>query len=552
MSPTSPHVQLERILGLAFTSADLLFEIGPDGRIATVFGASRALLGGEEAEWRNWHWSALFDSADHVLIQAALEALCTVGQRRTLEVHLAPRQDRPARRGRLSISRVLQSSQNLSCALILESQAATPSFRQQGGPGLMGASALLESLNSALRAPDARTASLELDLLHLGGLDAGLGRVSEEAAQTTRARIAGVLRAASPNGTCAAQVTADKYAVLRAEGVDPDVLVERLARAAEQAGVKISAAAASITLDAEEPDASLKALRHALERYIAEGPYSAADSFAGVLKRTVEQRATFKRAVARRDFELVYQPVVSLRDRRVHHVEALARFEDGRSPAAAIRLAEDLDMIHDFDLAVAEAACAALASDPGLGGGKVAINLSGRSLTTPGVIDELLATIGSAALKGGILIEITETSVIADLDQAERQVRRLREVGVEVCLDDFGVGAASFDYLRRLSLDVVKIDGRFITNVNGDPRDLALLKHMVKLCGALGLKTVAEMIETEAVAQTVRDLGVDFGQGWLFGRPMAAPSPRTGDTTRSTKLKVPATGTSPLHKAQAG
>lgn len=547
--PLSPHhAQLERILGLAFASADLLFEIGPDGRIASLLGASRALLGGEEAEWRHWHWSVLFDSTDHMLIQASIEALRTVGQRRTLEVHLAPRRDHGARRGRLSVSRVLQSSQNLSCALVLDPRAPALPLRSGHESGLLGPTTLLESLEAVLQGQEASAAPLDLDFVHLGGLDAGLNRVSAEAAQTTRARIAGVLRAASPNGACAAQVSPDKYAVLRADGVDPGALVERLARAAEQAGVKISAAAASIRLDAAEPDASLKALRHALERYIAEGPDTAAQNFAGVLKRTVEQRATFKAAVARRDFELVYQPVVDMRDRRVHHVEALARFEDGRSPAVAIRLAEELDMIHDFDLAVAEAACAALIADQSLGGG-VAINISGRSLTSPPVVDALLKTLRAAAGAGRILIEITETSIMADLDLAERQVLRLRELGVEVCLDDFGVGAASFEYLRRLTLDVVKIDGRFIANINGDARDRALLKHMVELCRALNLKTVAEMVETEAVAQVVHDLGVDYGQGWLFGRPQPARSPKMGDGWR---IDLPGAGTSNRQGAKFG
>lgn len=542
MTLSPHHAQLERILGLAFASADLLFEIRPDGRVASLMGASRALLGGDESELQDWHWSVLFDSADHMLIQASLEALKAPGQRRTLEVHLASRPGQKVRRGRLSLSRVLQSSQNLSCALVLEPHAAPPPLRPGRGSGLLDAADFLDSLEAALERPDAASAPLDVDFLHLGGLDAGLAGVSAEAAETTRARIAGVLRAASPNGACAAQVSSDKYAVLRAEGVDPEALADRLARAAEQAGVEITAAAAGIRLDATEPDASLKALRHALERYISEGPDEAARDFAGVLKRTVEQRATFKSAVARRDFELVYQPVVSLGDRRVHHVEALARFEDGRSPGLAIRLAEDLDMIHDFDLAVAEAACADLAADHTLGGrgGGVAINLSGRSLTTPSVVDQLLKIIRGQARAGRILIEITETSVMGDLDLAERQVLRLRDLGVQVCLDDFGVGAASFEYLRRLTLDVVKIDGRFITNLNGAGRDRALLKHMVELCRALGLKTVAEMVETEAVADVVQALGVDYGQGWLFGRPKSAKS--SGRRARYAELEADSHG----------
>ena len=92
-----------------------------------------------------------------------------------------------------------------------------------------------------------------------------------------------------------------------------------------------------------------------------------------------------------------------------------------------------------------------------------------------------------------------------------------------MCLDDFGAGAASFEYLRRLSVDTVKIDGSFVRALDEGERARTLIAHLVKLCADLGLETVGEMVETEAQAEALRDLGVAMGQGWLFGRPTPEP-----------------------------
>jgi EAL domain-containing protein (putative c-di-GMP-specific phosphodiesterase class I) len=118
-----------------------------------------------------------------------------------------------------------------------------------------------------------------------------------------------------------------------------------------------------------------------------------------------------------------------------------------------------------------------------------------------------------------LLLEITETKRLDDLETAARSIDALREAGFLVCLDDFGAGAASLDYLRALSVDFVKFDGRFIRDLAEGGRDAVLLKHLVKLCEELGVQTVAEVVETRATADVARKLGVVFGQGWVFGKP---------------------------------
>jgi len=122
-----------------------------------------------------------------------------------------------------------------------------------------------------------------------------------------------------------------------------------------------------------------------------------------------------------------------------------------------------------------------------------------------------------------LMIEVTETAAMQDIDAANRRLKALRTAGIKVCIDDFGVGSAGFDYLRGLSVDAVKIDGSFIRDLDTDRRAQTLIRHLVELCASLKLTTVAEMIETGPVAEVVRALGVDQGQGWLFGKPMPEP-----------------------------
>jgi EAL domain-containing protein (putative c-di-GMP-specific phosphodiesterase class I) len=126
------------------------------------------------------------------------------------------------------------------------------------------------------------------------------------------------------------------------------------------------------------------------------------------------------------------------------------------------------------------------------------------------------------------MFELTESATIDDLALADRNIQVLRESGCLVCLDDFGAGAASLAYLQQLRLDVVKIDGRYIRELQHGKRETTFIKHLVQMCGDLGVKTVAEMVETVQVEEAVRRAGVDFGQGFLYGAAADRPSPPIG------------------------
>lgn len=148
------------------------------------------------------------------------------------------------------------------------------------------------------------------------------------------------------------------------------------------------------------------------------------------------------------------------------------------------------------------------------------LNVSGRSMSDDGFLEFLIAAIEDASVPATKLcFEITETAAIEHLDDTARFMSRLKEVGCCFALDDFGSGVSSFAYLRQLPADVLKIDGLFIQNLLNDPADAAITKSINEVAHTLGKQTVAEFVESEAILTAVREIGVDFVQGFAVGNP---------------------------------
>ena len=234
--------------------------------------------------------------------------------------------------------------------------------------------------------------------------------------------------------------------------------------------------------------------------------------------------AHFKDILRNGQFAIAFQPVVDLATHRPHHFEALARFQhlpDGASPYDTITFAEQTGMIRDFDLAMCERVVDWLQMAGRQGQRyKVAVNLSGTSIASKPFVMELHKLLRSHhGLANSLIFEITESAKIRDLEAVNATVQSLRRAGHKVCLDDFGAGAAAFQYLRDLEVDVVKIDGAYVRGALETEKGMAFLRAMTGLCHDLGITTVAEMVEDRQSLQFLRDCGVGYGQGYLFGRP---------------------------------
>jgi diguanylate cyclase (GGDEF)-like protein/PAS domain S-box-containing protein len=232
-------------------------------------------------------------------------------------------------------------------------------------------------------------------------------------------------------------------------------------------------------------------------------------------------------------FELYYQPIVhaQIGGERGPALEVFVRLEGENGqpaapPAEFIRAAERYRLMPQVDRWVVQAVLSAL----GRGGMKlpegrsVAINIAGQTLGDAEFLEFVVECFDhTGALPRDICFEVTESSVVANIDHAQRFIGVLHGMGCEFALDDFGSGLSSFSTLKTLPMDYLKIDGSFIRNLAGDAVNQAMVQAMIELSRSLKFRIVAEQVEDQLSLDTVTNMGVDFVQGFIIGRPQPLP-----------------------------
>jgi diguanylate cyclase (GGDEF)-like protein len=245
-------------------------------------------------------------------------------------------------------------------------------------------------------------------------------------------------------------------------------------------------------------------------------------------KRRLRIDGELRRAVARDELHLQYQPIVDLISGRMVGVEALVRWlhpDLGMiAPAEFIPVAEDSGLIADIGQWVLHAACAQMHQWHSAGhvGLYVAVNVSDRQVKRGLVrqVDEALALSGLEP--SCIELEITEQSLVDNIEASIAQLSLLKERGVKLAIDDFGTGFTSLSYVKRLPIDKLKIDMTFVKDLPNSPDDAAIAMTIVSLAQGLNLKVVGEGVQTQAQHDFLRDLGCHFAQGYLYSRPVTA------------------------------
>jgi diguanylate cyclase (GGDEF)-like protein len=237
-------------------------------------------------------------------------------------------------------------------------------------------------------------------------------------------------------------------------------------------------------------------------------------------------RNALGRAITGHELRLLYQPIVSLADERVIGAEALVRWDRPGfgmlSPDEFIPIAEESPLISALDCWVLQEACRRSAQWCEAGAA-IAINLSARTLQQDDVVNTLIQALKQRSISAQQLtLEITETTLLSNTGAANRNLGRLRELGVRLSIDDFGTGHSSLSQLQKTDVDVLKIDQSFVSVMDQDASSAAIVSAIVTLGHALGLTLIAEGVERPTQAALLREQGCDAAQGWLFGRPLPA------------------------------
>jgi diguanylate cyclase (GGDEF)-like protein len=343
------------------------------------------------------------------------------------------------------------------------------------------------------------------------------------------------------DGGLVARVSGDRFAIALpgADGVAPGAVEHALVRwfgAPFSVGAAEIAVAARMGLalfpaDGTQPDALLTNAESALKKAKAAGERWLA--YAPEMSRRVAERMALetelRRALERQEFVLHYQPKIELDTRRVAGLEALLRWrhpEQGLvAPLRFIPLAEESGLIVPIGEWVLRTACAQMKAwqDAGIAPRRMAVNLSARQFRQKHLLQHIEEILRATGLEPKYLeLEITESMVMEDPGEAVKLLGQLSDLGVTLAIDDFGTGYSSLSYLKRFPVDFLKIDRSFVREVPQNADDVAIARTIIALARGLGLRVIAEGVETERQRNFLEMEGCEEAQGYLLGKPAEA------------------------------
>lgn len=526
-----------RFVTFSLCRADLLFEVDDSWKIQFAGGATGAILNKSSSELVGTPFLELVDHADRAVIDELLRKTAQRGRLDDVGFHLR-QQTGAATFAALAGYRVPDFNNHFFLAVKVSPRALAPrkshAADKDAETRILNKTAFADKAADRIRTLEQSGQEAKVTYIKLDNLNELKNELDDEQQGRLLQTIGGILGKHSAGGDAAGRVDEENFAFVHTDDVDvADVAKEIEAKAKEihPDGIRISSKTATMRADIKDlSDAQMaKAVIFSMQEFVRkDGKMENADfsvMLATQVKETMKAVAHFDKICATRDFDLVYMPIRNLKTRKLHHFEALTRFREqgqrNESPYRMITLAEEVGVIAKFDLAVARKAIGFVTKRmASTRPATVAINVSGFSISSKAFVEEMHELLQSAInVAEYVHLEITESSKIEDLEGVNTNIQGFRQKGFEVALDDFGAGAASFDYLNSFDIDTVKFDGPVVRRAYQSKKGKAFLSSMASLCEEVGVQTIAEMVEDQPLCEFLRDIGVNLGQGYYFGKP---------------------------------
>lgn len=409
-----------------------------------------------------------------------------------------------------------------------------------GLPNRAGFTDLLEQTLGADPHTRANYAVVVVNLDRFSRVNACLGSLAgDELLITVARRIRGALR----SGDTLARLGGDEFGILLSleTGRDDAAHVAKRIQAALTTPFRLAdfeirvSCSIGIAFGADPIDDAEDLIRHAQFAVKRSKTSGVAEAYhRGAFTAAREQfglETALRRAIDAQKLRLTFQPIIDLSTGKITSFEALSRWrtDDGQdhSPADFIPVAEESGLIVPLGRwALAEAARTLAEWDRRAGGDcgvRVAVNISAIQLQRDNVPLAVEQALAGAGLDGKRLtLELTESALIGDPDRVAQTMQALKRLGTTLAMDDFGTGYSNLAYLQKLPIDVLKMDRSFVTGMLADRDKIAIVRAILGLAQALGMRTTAEGIETNELAQTLAALGCSYGQGYLYARPLEA------------------------------
>lgn len=529
--------QRDRYIAFSLAAADLLVEVDSSGKIARTVGATNALLAEDAQSVKGQAIDSLFPPADRFLVTRLLARAREIGRIDPATVRLKPDGRKPIHVN-LGACYLPDRGRTYVTVTVLSEPLVKALPERDDISGLLDLCEFQHTASRSIKPGDAGSGAAmlqEMQLIRLNGLSDAMGEMPQSRSEQLMGEIGALLRASSGPTGAAARLGDDEFGLMSGQGPDSvseAQLMGDIQQVLNNAGVKkdrVSSSIVTLSLDTTHlsEDSVAKALSYVVDKFTKTATVEARDlqnSLNAAISAAVDQYARVKAVLAAGQFTLHYQPVVDIATREVQHYEALLRFNGGMDSYDTVRFSEQVGLAVEFDLAVCDKAITALKQ---YAGESIAVNLSGLSVQNAQFRDRLSARLkAEPSLKNRLMFELTESHMVEDVEDAARFLADLRRRGYRICLDDFGSGAAAYNYLRRFDVDYIKIDGPFLKTALTQPRQRALIHSLSVLCHELKCQCIGEMIESEDMVRLARDLGITHGQGWLFGKPAAQIPPR--------------------------
>lgn len=509
----------DRFVAFAFAAADILLETKSDGMISFASGAVSVLALGKKLEAKSCTLGDIFHEDDALVTKRCVSDLAAFGRMDPVYLRVVSKNGGmlTAKLGGVKIATRPDS-------LFFTLSIAGRSLNGKDGAFVeVATQRYRESLDSGL--------DPKLSVLVLNGLRRLKDTQEPEAIADFLSRMRAVIRAYALGGDAADIIADDRIGILHGEGVSDTCLmdtIDALSVKVFDEPMGVESFSVDIAPGILSTGDAARSLAYTVKKFANDAPKdvsvtSLQQSCQAMISETMERIVHLRHAIDDRDFSLVFQPIVDIKKYEIHHFEALSRFTSGHPTQDLIELAEESGLIEDLDLVVVQMVIEEIEKSNRQGKKtSLAANVSAKTLESTIFKDAFYTTVkASGDTAHSLMVELTETTAVDDFDRLAEHLQFVRDLGVRVCLDDVGSGNTSFQTLITLPADFIKMDGELVKKAIEDKAAMDAICAIIEMCEKRSLPVIAEHIEDTKTLALAERLGINFGQGFHYGRPAA-------------------------------